>query len=262
MLFATAKKCGVLLLILSGLNVGLALFANAARAADGLSTDNYVQVRVADPYIELRTGPGRGYPIFYIAQRGESVDVLKQRTDWYKVRTAKGKEGWVALEQMANTLTADDQPLAVAYPDFAAYTKRRWEGGLMTGSFAGADIVSVYGAYHFTPNISTELEVGQYFGGFSNGKLATLSLVHQPFPEWRIAPFFTLGGGWVLTEPKATLVNTKDRSDEMVDVGIGVRYYLTRRFLLRAQYKNYVILTSRDTNQNAEEWKIGISTFF
>jgi hypothetical protein len=252
MLFANAKKIGVLLLVLSGLSASF----NARAAAE------YLQVQVADPYIELHTGPGRGYPIFYIAQRGENVAVLKQRTDWYKVRTAKGKEGWVALEQMGRTLAPDGQALAVAYPNFAAYTKRRWEGGMMMGSFAGADIVSVYGAYHFTPNISTELEAGQYFGNFSNGKLITVSLVHQPFPEWRIAPFFTLGGGRVFVEPKATLVSTKDRSDDMVDVGIGVRYYLTRRFLLRAQYKNYVILTNRDTNQNAEEWKIGLSTFF
>jgi hypothetical protein len=249
MLFADAKKLGLLLLVLSASTI-----AHAA--------DKYLAVQIADPYIELHTGPGRGYPIFYIAQRGESVEVLKQRTDWYKVRTAKGKEGWVALEQMGRTMAPDGQPLEVAYPTFAAYTKRRWEGGMMTGSFAGADIVSVYAAYHFTPNISVELEGGQYFGNFSNGKLATVSLVHQPFPEWRITPFFTLGGGRVFVEPKATLVSTKDRSDDVIDVGVGASYYLTRRFLLRAQYKNYVILTNRDTNQNAEEWKIGLSTFF
>ncbi|HSB95571.1 MAG TPA: SH3 domain-containing protein [Spongiibacteraceae bacterium] len=251
MLVGNAKKLSVFLLVFSGL-----LISVVARA-----TDEYVSVQIADPYIELHTGPGRGYPIFYIAQRGETVQVLKQRTDWYKVRTVKGKEGWVALEQMGRTLD-DGQPLAVNYPTFAAYTKRQWEGGFMTGSFAGADTVSLYGGYHFTTNISAELEAGQYFGDFSNGKFATGNLVLQPFPEWRIAPFVTLGTGILWTEPKATLVNTKDRSDQVVDAGIGVRYYLTRRFLLRAQYKNYVVLTDRDTNQNAEEWKIGISTFF
>jgi SH3 domain-containing protein len=252
MLFANARKLGLLLLVLSGLSASFGVHAD----------EEYVAVKIADPYIELHTGPGRGYPIFYIAQRGETVEVLKQRTDWYKVRTVKGKEGWVALEQMGRTLAPDGEPLPVAYPNFAAYTKRRWEGGFMTGSFDGADVVSAYGGYHFTANISAELEAGQFFGNFSNGKFATLSLVHQPFPEWRIAPFFTLGAGRLMTEPKATLVSTKDRSDDVVDVGIGVRYYLTRRFLLRAQYKNYVVLTDRDTNQNAEEWKIGISTFF
>lgn len=248
---ARTGKIAVLLLALCG---GIAIEARAE--------DDYVEVKIADPYIEMHTGPGRGYPIFYIAQRGETVAVLKQRTDWYKVRNAKGKEGWVALDQMGRTLVADGEPLAVAYPDFAAYTKRRWEGGLMYGDFEGADVVSIYGGYHFTRNISAELEAGAYYGNFSNGKIVTVNLALEPFPEWHLAPFFTLGTGRVFVEPKATLVNTKDRSDEVVDVGVGVRYYLSRRFLVRAQYKNYVILTDRDTNQNAEEWKIGISTFF
>lgn len=256
MALAQANKCVLALLL-------LLLAATSIRVH---ADDNYLNVTVADPYIELHTGPGRGYPIFYIAERGEHVDVLKQRTDWIKVRvragTAREKEGWVSLAQMAKTLTADGQPLAVSYPDFDAYKKRRWEGGLMTGSYAGANIVSVYGAYHFTPNISAELEASQYFGSFSNGKLGTFNFVMQPFPEWRIAPFFTLGVGRVFIEPKATLVQTKNRADDVVDVGIGVRYYLTRRFLLRAQYKNYVVLTNTETNQNAEEWKIGFSAFF
>jgi uncharacterized protein YraI len=250
-MLARLKPIGALLLVLS-------CFAAVTARAD----DEYVRVKIADAYIEMRTGPGRGYPIFYIAQRGESVEVLKQRTDWYKVRNAKGKEGWVALEQMGRTLTADGTQLPVAYPDFAAYTNRRWEGGLMTGSFEGADVVSAYGAYHFTRNISVELEAGEYFGSFSNGHVVTLNVALQPFPTWRLSPFVTLGTGQMFVEPKSTLVNTKDRSDEVVDVGIGARYYLSRRFLLRAQYKNYVVLTDRDTNENAEEWKIGISTFF
>lgn len=244
----------------------LILLVAAAISTPARAVENYLSVEVADPYIELHMGPGRGYPIFYIAERGEHVEVLKQRTDWIKVRifsgTQREKTGWVSIAQMARTLTADGQPLNVAYPDFDAYKKRHWEGGLMTGSYAGANMVSVYGAYHFTPNISAEVEVSQYFGSFSNGKLGTFSFVHQPFPDWRLSPFLTLGIGRVYIEPKATLVETTNRADNLVDAGIGVNYYLTRRFLLRAQYKNYVVLTQTDTNQNAEEWKIGFSAFF
>lgn len=254
MLFAGARKILFLLLLCGA-------FGAVAHA-----DDEYLAVKIVEPYIELRTGPGRGYPIFYIAERGAIVEAMKKRTDWIKVRVNRGthreKEGWVSIEQMAKTLGPDGERLAVAYPDFDQYQKRRWEGGLMTGSFAGADIVSAYGAYHFTRNLSIELEGSQYYGSFSNGTILTGSLVHQPFPQWRISPFFTLGGGVAFIEPKATLVQSEDRSDGLVDVGVGVRYYLTRRFLLRAQYKNFVILTDQETNQNAEEWKIGFSAFF
>jgi hypothetical protein len=254
MFFANAKKFSL------GLLLSLALGAPAH------GEERYLAVKVVEPFIELHTGPGRGYPVFYIAERGATVEALKKRTDWIKVRintgTPREKEGWVSIEQMAKTLGPDGEPLALAYPDFDAYQQRRWEGGLMTGSFGGADIVSAYGAYHFTRNISAEVEASQYFGSFSNGKVATGSLVMQPFPQWRISPFVTLGGGIVYTEPKATLVQTKDRSDGLIGAGVGVNYYLTRRFLLRAQYKNYVVLTDQETNQNVEEWKIGFSAFF
>ena len=33
-----------------------------------------VRVEVSAPYIELHTGPGRGYPIFYVAERGEDIE--------------------------------------------------------------------------------------------------------------------------------------------------------------------------------------------
>ncbi len=244
----------------------LLVWMAASISASTHADDNYLSVEVADPYIELRTGAGRGYPIFYIAERGEHVDILKQRTDWIKVRVRAGtlreKEGWVSIDQMSRTLTADGQRLNVAYPDFEAYKKRRWEMGLMHGTFEGASVVSAYGGLHLTRNISAEIEASQYFGDYSNGKIGTVSLVHTLFPEWRISPFVTLGYGRVWIEPKATLVQAIDRDSDVVDAGVGVRYYLTRRFFLRAQYKNYEILTDSTTNQNAEEWKIGLSVFF
>ena len=50
-----------------------------AQAAD----DEYRQVSVADPYLEMHTGPGKGYPVFHVVDRGESVDIMMRRTDWF-----------------------------------------------------------------------------------------------------------------------------------------------------------------------------------
>ena len=47
------------------------------------------------------------------------------------------------------------------------------------------------------------------------------------------------------------------------NVGIGARMYLTRRFLIRADYRNTVVFTDDDdSNENIDEWKIGIGFFF
>ncbi len=74
----------------------LQCLAGAARA-----DVHYFSVRIAEPYIELHTGPGRGFPVFHVVDRGELVEVIKRRTDWFKLRTAKGKEGWAKRSAMA-----------------------------------------------------------------------------------------------------------------------------------------------------------------
>ena len=47
-----------------------------------------VQVVVQDPYIDLHTGPGRGFPVTQVVDRGATIELLRQRTDWIKVRDA------------------------------------------------------------------------------------------------------------------------------------------------------------------------------
>jgi hypothetical protein len=65
-----------------------------------------VAVDVADPYLELHTGPGRGYPVTQVVPRGDRIEVLKRRTDWYLLRDSRGREGWAKRKDMAATLLA------------------------------------------------------------------------------------------------------------------------------------------------------------
>ena len=74
--------------------------------------------------------------------------------------------------------------------------------------------------------------------------------------------FLELGTGYVLTEPRATLVLPEDREDQTAYVGAGLRFYLTRRFFVRADYRWHTIFTSRDDNEELEEWKVLIACFF
>ena len=217
---------------------------------------------VSAAYIEMHTGPGRNYPVFYVAERGETVEIIMQRTDWYKVRHPRGKEGWVFVDEMALTVDHNGEPLNVNLASFEHFQNRRWEAGMMIGDFGGNDALSVYGGYHFTRNLSAELEYTETFGNVSDGQAYSLNLVHQPFPEWRYSPFLSIGGGMINTSPKSNIVSTEDRSDSAANVGVGMRIYLTRRLMLRLQYKNYAVLTNRDDDEEVEEWKIGISAFY
>ena len=220
------------------------------------------EVVIDDPYIELHTGPGGGYPVFFVAERGEQIALLKRRTEWFKVKVARGDEGWVHYEQLQTTLNLDGEPFDLPALDFRDYAARRWEVGALYGDFGGANIISAYGARSFTPNLSGEVWISQALGRFSDSTMATVNIVHLMYPDWRASPYFTLGAGVINTEPKATLVATVDRTDSLAQVGVGVRTYLTRRFVFRAEYKAYVVFTSRNDNEEVREWKAGFSFFF
>ena len=56
---------------------------------------------VKDAFIDLYAGSELEYPVFDIVERGESIWLIKRYTDWFKVRTKQGKEGWVSLENLA-----------------------------------------------------------------------------------------------------------------------------------------------------------------
>jgi len=220
------------------------------------------EVTITDPFIELHTGPGRGYPVFYVAERGEAISITTRRTDWFRVEVARGQEGWVHFEQLATTLELDGEPFDLPALGFNDYAARRWEVGALYGDFGGANVIGTYGSRSFTPNLSGELWLSQALGRFSDSTLVTLNVVHLMYPDWRASPYFTLGGGVIKTEPKATLVATTDRTDSIAQAGVGMRMYLTRRFVFRAEYKAHVVFTSRDDNEEVREWKAGFSFFF
>jgi hypothetical protein len=219
-------------------------------------------VTVADPYLELHTGPGAGYPIFHVIDRGEPVQIVMRRTDWFQVRGPDGKEGWVDRAQMAGTLQPGGSQIEFDQADQQDFTDAKWEFGLMTGDFGGANIISLYGGYSLNPNVAIEVWGSQILGNFSNGWMGSVNVVHETWPEWRISPFFTLGAGLVHTEPKSTIVQSEDRTDQIAHAGAGFRFYATRRFILRAEFKSYVVFTSRDDNEEVEEWKVGFAFFF
>ena len=233
------------------------LASNHATAAE-----QYRSVSVADPYLEMHTGPGRGYPVFHVVDRGEEIDIVMRRTDWFMVRAEDGTEGWVDRAQMERTLVPQGTPIEFAESDQEDFTNSKWEIGGMAGDFGGANIVSLFGAYSLTQNVSVEVWGSQILGNFSNGWMGSVNVTHETWPDWRVSPFFTLGTGLIRTEPKSTIVQGEDRTDQIAHAGIGFRFYATRRFILRAEFKSYVTFTSRDENEEVEEWKVGFGFFF
>lgn len=224
-----------------------------------------ILLTIADPYIEMHTGPGSGYPIFLVIDRGEKIEILRRKTNWFKIRAANGKEGWATKQQMQQTLLPSGEVVQFAELDESAFKDRRWEVGVTTGELEGAPEISVYGAYNFTENFSTEFTLGHSVGSVSSSNLLKLNLLMQPFPGWSYSPYFTLGLGGIQVKPKVTLVEPEDKTNQISQIGFGVRKYLSRRFMLRLELNEYVVFSAnndRDENEDISEWKLGFAVFF
>ena len=226
------------------------------------SDDEYQKVEVAEPFVEFHTGPGRGYPVFHIVEKGKFLLLIKKKTQWFKVRSSSGHEGWVHEDTMQKTLTGDEQQFDAGNYQLQDFTDREWEAGMLGGDFGGATSLTLYGGWNFTQNLSTELSISQALGNVADIRYANISLLHQPFPEWRVSPFIKLGAGAIQTRPFTTLIQTQDRTDEIVNVGLGIKAYVSRQYFFRLEYTSYTILTSRNDNDEVEEWKLGFSVFF
>ena len=110
------RRLLALVLLLQALHVGLTHAAN-----------RLLELVVSDPYIEMHSGPGRGFPVVYVVGRDEVLTVLYSRTDWYKVRAPHGAEGWVRRADLARTKLASGEPAPIPpYPEFSTH---RWELG-------------------------------------------------------------------------------------------------------------------------------------
>lgn len=221
-----------------------------------------LEVSVLDQYVEMHSGPGRGFPVFHVIEYGETISLVKQRTGWVMIKTDRGKTGWARRGELALTLGTDDVLYVFETPGIDDYLRRRWSGGMAAGDFGGADAMTLFLGYRFSNNLSLETKFTQAIGNFSDSLVFGTSIIHETYPHWRVSPFFSLGAAVVNTKPNATLIGSEDRTDNLLMVGAGLQAYISRRLMVRLEYTNNLILTSRNENQEVKEWKLGINVFF
>jgi hypothetical protein len=221
-----------------------------------------VRVQVAEPFIEWRSGPAAGYPVIRVSERGEWLQLISRKTRWLKVRDDRDREGWIRVADAGLTLNAEGEPAEWSEPGLEDFSTRTWETGVMVGQFDDSAVIAGYAGYWMTENLSFEVWGSQVLGNAAEIMFVNANIVHQPFPHWRVSPFFTLGGGQAFINPKATLAETESRDELTAHAGLGLRIYVTDRYFFRAEVKDYKIFTDRANNEEATEWKLGLSVFF
>ena len=224
--------------------------------------DRIERVQVTAPFIELHTFPGRGYPVFFVAARGEWLAILLRHTDWFKVRTSGGKEGWVTRTSLESTLTEAGGQQTFRDVLLDDYLARRVELGAGYGRFHSEPMVKFWLSYRVSDTLSFESTLAQVQGVFSGTTLWHVNLQAEPWSDQRFSPFAGIGIGRFDNIPNQSLVNNDKTNARLADAIIGARYHLSDRFMLRADYAIYTAFVSDQRSLEYRAATAGISFFF
>jgi len=223
------------------------------------------RVTIADPFVEMHTGPSAGYPIFHIVDRGVEISILLRKTNWFKIETSDGKTGWVSRDQMRQTLQPSGEQFEVVELDETDFAKRKWVVGVTGGEFDSAPVFTLFGGYSFTENLIAEMHFGQSVGSVSSSTLLKGNLVMQPLPDLKYSPYMTLGFGKIDISPSSTLLASNSETSSFAQFGLGIQRFVSRSFLFRFEVNEYVLFSTSSTSDNNEvvnEWKFGFAVFY
>ena len=236
--------------------------APVANAAPSGEATRLARVRVIAPYIDMRSGPGRGYPVFYAAERDEWIVIELRHTDWFKVRSARGTLGWVSREQMKQTVTEDGIPFELADPTLDDYLNRRFDIGAGYGASKKTSFTRVWAGWRFSDTLSIDLNIADVQTKTSTTGIWTASLLAEPWSNKRLSPFIGVGIGRFHYKPNESLVNNEVVDGNMGVFTLGARYHLGSRVALRLDYSRYAVFVSDFTSRNYQAGTLGLSIHF
>ncbi|HET8708511.1 MAG TPA: SH3 domain-containing protein, partial [Pseudomonadales bacterium] len=189
-------------------------------------------------YMNIYAGPGRGFPIFYIAEKGEKVEIIRAHTEWFEVKTQRGVTGWAFKDELLPALKRKDADFGYEEIKQEDYQTRTLEFGLAGGEIVGNSLFAARVAYRMNDFFSSEAALSNAAGDFSTSTIYAFQLLYHPFRFGQFEPHFILGAGQMATEPKAGLIGTKSSHSGMTTYGLGVDYYWADRFIIRADWQN------------------------
>lgn len=249
-----ALALGAVLALALGLPLAASAQAPAAAQAERLA--------VADAFLELHSGPGRGYPVFFVVERGASVVIELRRTDWFRVRADGGQVGWVPRAQLERTLT--EAGIGKSFRDILLddYLRHRVEFGGGGGRFGGEPMLKLWLGVRLASPISIEVAGGQVQGTFSGTDFWHLGLVAEPWHDQRWSPFVSVGLGTFRNIPNRSLVDAAGVNVKLAHATAGLRWYITERFVARADTTLYTAFVADNRSIEYRALSLGLAFFF
>ncbi|MBC7733474.1 MAG: hypothetical protein H7306_16535 [Bacteriovorax sp.] len=236
--------------------------ADAATAPPGANAKAEERLQIADAFIELRSGPSRGFPVFFVASRSEWIAIELRHTDWFKVRTDGGKVGWVNRQQLDTTLTAAGGQKTFRDILLDDYLSRRVQLGAAWGQFKSEPMLKLWTSVRVSETLSLEGTIGQVQGVFSGTDFWHLNVVAEPWSDQRFSPFVSIGVGKFKNFPNLSLIGAAPTDAKLAHAGLGVQYHISDRFVLRADYALYTAFVADTRTTEYRAFTAGLGFFF
>ncbi|PCK10007.1 MAG: hypothetical protein COA42_01770 [Alteromonadaceae bacterium] len=271
------------LLIISNANIALAQTEPLPNSTEVNSTEvnstenqrenvkhiaNSAELEVIDSFLEMHTGPGRAYPVFFVVEQSERIIVLSRRPDWYEVKTVgnNSKTGWVKATQIVRTLQNTGEPVNLPGTSYGDFAKNRWRIGFFSGQLKGdtlnnSDVVGASLAYYPLSWLGAEVETAKFFSNDARGTQIGFNLIVEPFSRWRLSPALIVGAGQTKINEQPRIVPLEFEEESHQLAALRLNYYAGRNFIIRAEYRQISV----DATPNSEEldiWSLGFSTLF
>jgi len=218
---------------------------------------NSVKVWVYGPLVELYSGPGRGYALIHTLEKGETITLHRQTTDWVAVTAANGTKGWIRADALPKLIDAEGRRLQASAPNDQMTTGRWWIGSSM-GIYDSSNQVRAWLGYQIGPRLRIEAEGSHITENDLRGQSLIGQLRYELGQFGKYEPSVAIGFGVLETNLRINGVTEFDTMKSSVQV----RRRIFNDLFITAAYGREVVLTGEIGNYHIDSFHLGVSTHF
>ncbi len=215
-----------------------------------------IELEVIGPLVNVYLGPGSGYPIIHTLEKGETVILERQFTQWIKITSRHTVQGWIQKKDLPKIADAKGRPLTARQvpPQTAGAFSVQFAIGPTDGAMSGTGGIG----YGISEQLRFDLILNHTTEGLLQGRglLGQFSLDLQSLGHWQ--PYLNLGYGGYNTDGTLLNQNNFDR----FKAGGGIRKHLIGGLEGTIEYSRELILISGSSNVHADTLQLGILTYF
>ncbi len=225
-----------------------------------LKKTTYAPAEVTSAFLNIRSGPGRNYPIIYVAEREEYVDFTAIRTEWYQFRTADGHFGWAYMDDLPDTLEFEYENQGFADEAKAIVSKGSpLDMGFSAGIMADDPSINIFIKVRNSHFVSTEFELGTSRSTEIQNDFMSLNILAHPFSEFTYRPHFLVGIGRMASDYQFDANPPQSETNFYTKAGLGLIKDMGPRMRLRADFAQYAVETNEPKINHFTQLSVGTS---